>query len=170
MASASGRWFDLSAPPIVVGRSRRSRSSAVLPYALAATVAVGLCSFLFVSGPVPPERAPQAGPAIVQQPMGSASPQSAMVTTAAPRVEVKVPPTLKPASASAPAPLSSEEVREIQARLQSLRLDPGPVDGVAGSRTTDAIQRYQARKGQTQSGSLDRELLDSLRNDEQAQR
>jgi CheY-like chemotaxis protein len=58
-----------------------------------------------------------------------------------------------------------DEVREVQARLQSLGFNPGSVDGVAGAKTAGAVMRYQQEKGQLQTGMVDRELLEQLRQD-----
>ena len=156
----------LSAPTIVVGRSKPSWGLMVLPYALGAFVAAGLCSFLFVSGPQPPEVTPPAQAAVVQQPGLSGGP--VVETPAAAPVQgggaqAIVPPTPD-------QPLTQREIFEVQMRLQDERLDPGPVDGVPGPRTTVAIRHYQARKGLAQTGQLDRDLLESLRNEQTAAR
>lgn len=41
-------------------------------------------------------------------------------------------------------PRSSAEIMDIQRRLASSGIDPGPIDGIAGPRTLAAIQRYHA--------------------------
>jgi peptidoglycan hydrolase-like protein with peptidoglycan-binding domain len=58
-----------------------------------------------------------------------------------------------------------EEVTEVQTRLRSFGLDPGPIDGAAGPMTEDAVRRYQQARGQTGTGTIDRELLVQLRYD-----
>lgn len=79
-----------------------------------------------------------------------------------------------PASSSQQAPvepapnqalLRRAEAREIQARLRSLGFNPGPVDGVPGPTTEGAVMRYQQARGQPQTGKVDRELLEQLRQD-----
>ena len=62
-------------------------------------------------------------------------------------------------------PLGRDEAIEIQARLRSFGFNPGPVDGDPGAMTEGAIRRYQQNRGQPQTGSADRELLERLRND-----
>jgi DNA-binding response OmpR family regulator len=62
-------------------------------------------------------------------------------------------------------PLRRDEVREVQARLQSFGINPGPVDGAAGAMTAGAVMRYQQERGQSQRGTVDRELLEQLRQD-----
>lgn len=156
----------LSAPTIVVGRSKPSWRSMVLPYVLGAVVVVGLCSFLFVSGPQPPNVSPPAQVAVVQQPGLSGGPvvetPAAPVQAAGTSQAVVAPTTGRS--------LTQREIFEVQLRLQEERLDPGPVDGVPGPRTTIAIRHYQARKGLAQTGQLDRDLLESLRNEQTAAR
>lgn len=63
------------------------------------------------------------------------------------------------------APLQSNDVREIQAKLRSFGFNPGPVDGTAGRLTEVAVRRYQQARGQTQTGAIDRRLLEQLRQD-----
>jgi DNA-binding NarL/FixJ family response regulator len=65
----------------------------------------------------------------------------------------------------APTALRRDEAREVQARLRSFGFNPGQVDGTPGAMTEDAIMRYQQSRGQPQSGKVDRELLDQLRQD-----
>jgi peptidoglycan hydrolase-like protein with peptidoglycan-binding domain len=61
--------------------------------------------------------------------------------------------------------LGREEAKEIQARLRSFGFNPGPVDGVPGGLTEGAITRYQQNRGLFQTGKVDRELLERLRQD-----
>jgi hypothetical protein len=60
-------------------------------------------------------------------------------------------------------PLSSDEVREMQAWLKAFGFDPGPLDGLPGSRTTAAVKRYQAARQAEETGLLDRSLLRQVR-------
>jgi peptidoglycan hydrolase-like protein with peptidoglycan-binding domain len=118
---------------------------------LATLTAAGLCCLLFAAGPHAPMNAPDLAAVTPAQAGTFASPSDENVATS------------KASPGADTVPLSPEEVLEVQTRLQALQFDPGPIDGVAGPRTTSAIQRFQAGKGQTRSGLLDRELLDDLR-------
>ena len=62
-------------------------------------------------------------------------------------------------------PLRRAEMREVQARLRSFGFNPGPVDGAPGAMTDGAVMRYQQNRGQPQTGKVDRELLEQLRQD-----
>jgi Putative peptidoglycan binding domain len=64
-----------------------------------------------------------------------------------------------------PTTLRVDEVKELQIKLRSFGFNPGPVDGVAGSMTQSAAMRYQQARGQPQTGVVDRQLLDQLRQD-----
>jgi hypothetical protein len=69
-----------------------------------------------------------------------------------------------PASASPSPPLtSSNDIREVQGRLQSLGFDPGPVDGASGPKTTAAVKGYQQAHGLQPTGVADKNMLDELR-------
>jgi peptidoglycan hydrolase-like protein with peptidoglycan-binding domain len=73
-----------------------------------------------------------------------------------------------PADTIAPQPeiaLSRTEIVEIQKRLASLGINPGPVDGVPGPRTTASVQKYETRVGHAATGKIDRSLLALLRQD-----
>jgi peptidoglycan hydrolase-like protein with peptidoglycan-binding domain len=63
------------------------------------------------------------------------------------------------------SPLRRDEMREVQARLRSFGFNPGPVDGSPGAMTDGAVMRYQQNRGQPQTGKVDRELLEQLRQD-----
>jgi DNA-binding response OmpR family regulator len=64
-----------------------------------------------------------------------------------------------------PDPLKRDEVKEVQARLQAFGFNPGPVDGAVGPMTVRAVMNYQQERGQPQTGTVDSELLDQLRQD-----
>jgi DNA-binding response OmpR family regulator len=111
------------------------------------------------SAPASPEPAPPSPPA---------PPES--VAAGPPSSVPKVDPVVAdqaPAAAQAanPAPLGREDVREIQARLRWFGFSPGPIDGATGARTTSAVMRYQQARGQSQTGTVDHELLTQLRED-----
>jgi peptidoglycan hydrolase-like protein with peptidoglycan-binding domain len=52
---------------------------------------------------------------------------------------------------------------EVQTRLESLGMKPGPLDGFFGPLLAAAIRRYEEAKGRPQIGNVDRELLERLR-------
>ena len=60
-------------------------------------------------------------------------------------------------------PVSGAEAFEIQTALQRLGYDPGPVDGIIGPLTRNAIRSWQATTGQTADGQVTAELVDRLR-------
>jgi peptidoglycan hydrolase-like protein with peptidoglycan-binding domain len=51
-------------------------------------------------------------------------------------------------------PLSTQAVEDVQARLQQLGYYGGPVDGVWGGSTRDAIERFQNARHLAASGEL----------------
>jgi hypothetical protein len=77
---------------------------------------------------------------------------------------IQEPPT--PLMASPPPAgrgLGNDEVREIQARLQALGHDPGPVDGLFGPQTVAAVKRYELANQLAPTGHVDLGLLERLR-------
>jgi hypothetical protein len=114
-------------------------------------------------------------------PPDPASPSSAL-SSPPPATSVAYAPAVVPAAAQAAAaaadsqpapvepapnqtPLQRDEAREVQERLRSFGFNPGRVDGVAGAMTEGAVIRYQQDRGQPQTGKVDRELLEQLRQD-----
>ena len=59
--------------------------------------------------------------------------------------------------------LTTPEILEVQTRLESLGMKPGPLDGFFGPLLAAAIRRYEEAKGRSQIGNVDRELLERLR-------
>lgn len=53
-------------------------------------------------------------------------------------------------------------IQEAQERLQALGYQPGPTDGVMGTRATAALKRFQSDHGLTASGALDQKTLAAL--------
>jgi peptidoglycan hydrolase-like protein with peptidoglycan-binding domain len=47
--------------------------------------------------------------------------------------------------------------------LKALAFDPGPIDGFSGPLTFAAIKKYEAANQRSQTGNLDRALLEALR-------
>ena len=57
------------------------------------------------------------------------------------------------------------DVRQAQRLLNALGYDAGPVDGVAGERTRDAVRSYQSLNGLPVTGRIDDRLLAALSRD-----
>lgn len=69
------------------------------------------------------------------------------------------------------APLSCDTVAEIQRALARLGFDPGPIDGIAGSRTRAAVKAYQTARGLEPSRLISADLaVRVLREDARAVR
>jgi len=66
--------------------------------------------------------------------------------------------------------MTPELVREIQFMLARLAIDPGPIDGIVGPRTTKALNKFEERSGfpvgeVVTGGSFSASLLAKLRED-----
>jgi peptidoglycan hydrolase-like protein with peptidoglycan-binding domain len=59
-------------------------------------------------------------------------------------------------------PLASETVKKIQSTLRARGFYDGPVDGIVGSKTEQAIAAYQQRYGLSQIAALELQTLQSL--------
>jgi DNA-binding NarL/FixJ family response regulator len=141
-------------------RTRARRQRLVLGFAVGA-IACSAVAYLVptvVTGAVPlsPSAAALPEPASLL-PMAAVGPAAAQAAAAADSQQALFEP--------APTALRRDEAREVQARLRSFGFNPGQVDGTPGAMTEDAIMRYQQSRGQPQSGKVDRELLDQLRQD-----
>lgn len=83
--------------------------------------------------------------------------------------EQAAPPVVNSATPLAPAPsiapLTGDEIRELQTWLKAFGLDAGPIDGLLGPLTTSAIKKYEAARGLPVAGNADRPLLEHLRKD-----
>src|SRR6185312_14060701 len=94
------------------------------------------------------------------------SPATSMTTATGARAILPPIPPAKPSTQAAPPspPLSSSnDIRELQGRLQSLGFDPGPVDGANGPKTAAAVARYQQARGLQPTGIADKDMLAELR-------
>jgi peptidoglycan hydrolase-like protein with peptidoglycan-binding domain len=60
-------------------------------------------------------------------------------------------------------PLTTSEVRDLQARLKALGFDPGDIDGILGPQTVTAIRRFEASRSLTPTGNVDRRTLQRLK-------
>lgn len=78
------------------------------------------------------------------------------------RGPVRPPVPEKKVEAPAPTTIADPVVAEVQEILRDLRLYDGPVDGIPGSRTRDAIRNYQRVVGLEQNGAMDETLLSHL--------
>jgi hypothetical protein len=58
--------------------------------------------------------------------------------------------------------LDREQVRELQKILNDKGYEAGPVDGIIGPRTTNAITEFQKSEGLASTGSADEETLRAL--------
>ena len=58
--------------------------------------------------------------------------------------------------------LNEDKVRRAQQALQTKGFDPGPIDGIVGPRTEDAIRNFQDRYGIKPSAKLDNQTLYAL--------
>ena len=54
-------------------------------------------------------------------------------------------------------------IGELQKRLTELGYQPGPVDGAAGKKTTDALKKFQQASHLPATGTLDPETIRRLR-------
>jgi len=58
--------------------------------------------------------------------------------------------------------LTRAQTRMLQQALNSGGLDAGPVDGIMGEKTKQALQKYQSQKGLNASGQVDRQTMAAL--------
>ncbi len=58
--------------------------------------------------------------------------------------------------------LTRAQTRMLQQSLNSGGLNAGPVDGIMGAKTRDALQKYQSQNGLNASGQVDRQTLAAL--------
>ena len=111
----------------------------------------------------PPAPAPSTGDAVGTEP-ADAGPAEEQVAVLTPPAETR--PEPEPArSEPEPAPpvtLSRPQMRRLQASLNILGFDAGPVDGLMGRRTRGAIRDYRAARGLPVRGDVTRPMLDRL--------
>jgi hypothetical protein len=58
--------------------------------------------------------------------------------------------------------LSENNIRQIQQELRRKGFDPGPIDGIHGPRTKEAVHNFQDRYGMKASGDIDNKTLFAL--------
>ena len=66
--------------------------------------------------------------------------------------------------------LNDEIVRRVQQALVKKGIDPGPIDGIFGPRTKEAVRKFQDRYGIKTSGEIDNQTLFALGESELALR
>ena len=115
--------------------------------------------------PAPPAAMPAATTEAVDPPAPAPPVQIASLTDMP--VTAGSPPASEPATQPAPGPqpLGTGEVREVQRKLRGFGFDPGPLDGTTGRRTEAAVMRYQESRNLPQTGDVDSDLLEMLRQD-----
>ncbi|MBK1723025.1 peptidoglycan-binding domain-containing protein [Thiocystis violacea] len=59
-------------------------------------------------------------------------------------------------------PLTNRLVSLLQQQLSGLGFDPGPIDGLIGPRTRDAVRAFQEARGIPQTGRISFDLLERL--------
>lgn len=126
-------------------------------------VEVAAVAPILTPSPAASRPAPVSMPAT--EPVASAPPVVTPVATQvalAPTVEVEKAP---PEPSLEEPPLQRVEVREIQTKLRAFGFNPGPLDGVVGRSTQAAIMHYQQSRELPQTGTVDRQLLEQLRQD-----
>jgi peptidoglycan hydrolase-like protein with peptidoglycan-binding domain len=91
----------------------------------------------------PPVSAPPAAAALVSAPPASprtASPPPGSLPVASPALQM--PSTAQPS----PAPLTPDEIRELQGKLTAAGFNPGAIDGTIGRQTRSAVREYAAAR------------------------
>jgi peptidoglycan hydrolase-like protein with peptidoglycan-binding domain len=65
-------------------------------------------------------------------------------------------------SGSAGMAASSDDIRKLQQALRDKGLDPGPINGVMGPKTQEAVRAFQQRQGLNATGRLDAQTQSAL--------
>ncbi len=71
-------------------------------------------------------------------------------------------PPSKTTGGGAPLHVSPDTVRHIQSNLQAQNLYTGPIDGIVGPKTRNALREYQQQQGLTPTGDIDTTTLQRL--------
>jgi peptidoglycan hydrolase-like protein with peptidoglycan-binding domain len=58
--------------------------------------------------------------------------------------------------------LNQDGIRRVQQALQKRGFDPGPLDGILGPKTKEAVRNFQDRYGIKASGEIDNQTLFAL--------
>lgn len=150
-AGAAGYLYSTSqGDPARVATSTMTETTPVA----AASVKI-LAPAAFAAQPAP--AVPSPAPVVEEPPVVKAS-----LSVPPPKAAEPAQPPLE--SATDPE-LTWAEVLDLQKRLASLGVNPGPLDGINGPRTTAAVQRYQELKGLAATAKVDRRMLKLLQQD-----
>jgi hypothetical protein len=102
----------------------------------------------------PPQGTQNRGPRIETAPVAQAR---------APRGEqASAPAALTQLNMDAVPRLTPDGVRKVQQSLKDKGFNPGPIDGVVGPLTTDAVREFQGRYGIKARGEIDNQTLFAL--------
>ena len=85
-----------------------------------------------------------------------------MTALPAPGEGAKPAPTLRDLNMDAMPTLNGNDVRQVQQALTRRGFNPGPIDGVYGPLTTEAVRSFQDRYGINASGQVDNQTLFAL--------
>jgi peptidoglycan hydrolase-like protein with peptidoglycan-binding domain len=58
--------------------------------------------------------------------------------------------------------LNPDKIRQVQQALQNKGFDPGPIDGIFGPKTKEAVRNFQDRYGIKADGEIDNQTLYAL--------
>jgi hypothetical protein len=58
--------------------------------------------------------------------------------------------------------MNASQVRKVQEALKARGMDPGPIDGIFGPRTRQALRDFQKQESIAETGQLNRETLEKL--------
>jgi peptidoglycan hydrolase-like protein with peptidoglycan-binding domain len=72
------------------------------------------------------------------------------------------PPDLTKVDTQAVSTLTPDKIRVVQQALQGKGIDPGPIDGIVGPRTREAVRNLQDRYGMNPTGEIDNQTLFAL--------
>jgi peptidoglycan hydrolase-like protein with peptidoglycan-binding domain len=75
---------------------------------------------------------------------------------------VTAPPSGASASPSVGPLATAEQIRSAQQALHGSGVNPGPIDGILGPRTEQALRDYQKKQNLPQTGELDEATLQKL--------
>lgn len=64
--------------------------------------------------------------------------------------------------ATTPTATDPQLVRKVQQELKAEGINPGPIDGIWGPKTSQAVQQFQQKRGLQASGQLDARTLSAL--------
>jgi type IV secretory pathway VirB10-like protein len=108
----------------------------------------------------------QAAPPI--EPPPPAQPEAAgarSVPAPEPAATPPVEPAPPPAVAAPPQPLSKDEIKELQGKLGEAGFPVGPIDGIAGPQTQEALRRYARARSLARPPEVTQETLLRLRSE-----